>query len=364
MDETLLSAAAAAAGLETLTPVARLEGHARNEVWRVRAGESTYVVKAYLDPVGQGWAREPAALEALGGTGTTPRLLGVRSDPRLVVLEDLGRSGHLADALLGRDPAVAGTALDGWVDAVADLHLAGTDAVLSDFGRRLGARSPAAATHEMPTLLQAAATTYADLGDTLGLPAPTGLLEALGDLTSGFVTPLVGLTPGDACPDNNVVGQGGVRLLDFEGAEIRHLAWDVAYLTVPWPTCWCAWRLPTALADRAVGRYRNRVGARLPEARSAAFGTDLDLATLGWCLLGPAWFLPAALDEAVADEPLGTGPGRRTTLLHRLWLAAHQPGPPPLTSYARDLYRVLARLWGEPTLVLAPAFRDEDIAIP
>ena len=51
-------------------------------------------------------------------------------------------------------------------------------------------------------------------------------------------------------------------------------------------------------------------------------------------------------------------------MLHRLWLAGQQSGPPPLTSYARDLYRVLVRRWGEPTLVLAPAFRDEDIAIP
>jgi hypothetical protein len=26
------------------------------------------------------------------------------------------------------------------------------------------------------------------------------------------------------------------------------VAWDAAYLTVPWPTCWCSWRLSDASA--------------------------------------------------------------------------------------------------------------------
>ena len=60
------------------------------------------------------------------------------------------------------------------------------------------------------------------------------------------------LTPGDTCPDNNVLTEAGVVLFDFEAAAIRHLAWDAAYLRVPWPSCWCAWRLPEDVARRPV----------------------------------------------------------------------------------------------------------------
>ena len=367
MDEGILAAAAQAAGLTGLRAVARLPGHARNQVWRVTDDDASFVVKAYADLEGEGWAREPAALEALAGSRAAPELLGVLDDPRLVVMEDLGRAPHVADALLGSDPARAVTALEGWVDALARLHLAGDDAVLDTFGRRLGARSAEMGTHWMPEHLAGAARTHGSIAGRLGLRMPEEVANALADLASGFAVSAVALTPGDTCPDNNVVLPDGVRLLDFEGAEIRHLVWDVAYLRVPWPTCWCAWRIPSELTDRLVRRYRERVAPSLAYVGTEPFRADLDRATLGWCLASAAWFLPGALDDAVADASLGDGPGRRTTLMHRLWLAAHLPvgdDLAELTTYARDLYRTLARRWGEPTLLLAPAFREGDIAIP
>ena len=367
MEQHILDAASAAAGLPGLRPVAHLKGHARNQVWRVVDGDTTYVVKAYSDLDGEGWAREPAALEALAGSVAAPHLLGVSEDPRLVVMEDLGRASNVADALLARDPARAEVALEGWVDALARLHLATDDAVLSSFARRLGARSPHLGTHWMPEHLAAAARTLAAHAEQVGVLVPDGVAGTLGDLASGFADPAVVLSPGDTCPDNNVVLDDGVRLLDFEGAEIRHPAWDLAYLRVPWPSCWCAWRLPSDLGDRLVARYRDQVRPALADVGADTFRADLDRATLGWCLVGAGWFLPGALDEAVADAPLGPGPGRRTTVMHRLWLAAHLPVGDDLgdlTAYARDLYRALARRWGEPSLLLAPAFRDDDIAIP
>lgn len=371
MDELILAAASDAAGLADLRAVAHLTGRARNQVWRVSDGEATYVVKAYPDLDGAGWARETAALEALAGSGAAPRLLGVLDDPRLVVLEDLGRAPHLADALLGADPGRAKAALESWVDAVARLHVATDDAVLSTFGSRLGVRSPELGTHWMPEQLAGAGRALVSLADRVGLRTPDEVVETLTDLASGFAGPVVVLTPGDTCPDNNLVLPDRVRLLDFEGAEIRHLAWDVAYLRVPWPSCWCAWRLPSDLAEGLLRRYRERVAPSIGYVGSDAFVADLERATLGWCLVSAAWFLPAALDDSVADAPLGAGPGRRTTLMHRLWLAGHLPlADDPaddlagLASYARDLYRALARRWGEPTLLLAPAFHEDDIAIP
>ena len=77
----------------------------------------------------------------------------------------------------------------------------------------------------------------------------------------------------------------------------RHVAWDLAYLRVPWPTCWCSWRLPDCrrrcsrsrrtgpkpapgLADVAGRRHRRgrgrlgfRVGAPVPRQRAWATTT-------------------------------------------------------------------------------------------
>jgi Phosphotransferase enzyme family len=52
------------------------------------------------------------------------------------------------------------------------------------------------------------------------------------------------LTLADACPDNSIRTTRGYLLIDFEEAEWRPVAWDVAYLTVPWPSCWCCFTLP------------------------------------------------------------------------------------------------------------------------
>src|SRR5439155_252120 len=67
----------------------------------------------------------------------------------------------------------------------------------------------------------------------------------------------------DAGPGGSVadalLGDGLVPI-DFEGAEWRHVAWDVAYLTVPWPSCWCSWRIPRSVAEQATHAYRGQDG--------------------------------------------------------------------------------------------------------
>ena len=90
----------------------------------------------------------------------------------------------------------------------------------------------------------------------------------------GFLSSLLGggpgvraLTPSDACPDNNVLRGGDLVLVDFEGAQVRHVAWDVAYLRVPWPSCWCSWRLPEDLAARAHGVWTEQVAVVAPYVR-------------------------------------------------------------------------------------------------
>ena len=255
-------------------------------------------------------------------------------------------------------------AVDGWVDAIAALHLASNDDVLDGYGRRLGNRAPDIETHRKPHALAAAAGDFAELGERLGIPAPTAFLDALRDVLSGFTAAPPVLTAADTCPDNNLMTNAGVVLLDYEFAEIRHLIWDVAYLRVPWPTCWCAWRLPDQVVEAAIARYRAAVAPAVPYVASDAFLADLELATLAWCLDSSSWRIGPALEEDQAPSAGLDGPTLRPVVLHRLWLASRLTGPASLTAYARDLFHELSRLWGEPTLVLAPAFRSDDIVIP
>ena len=85
------------------------------------------------------------------------------------------------------------------------------------------------------------------------------------------------LSPADACPDNNVSTPDGLVLLDFEQATVRHVAWDVAYLLLPWPSCWCSWDLPADIANATVARWRAAVAPTIPSVGTKAFDHDLDV---------------------------------------------------------------------------------------
>jgi hypothetical protein len=350
-----LAAASAALGDRPLQVVDRLGGGPRTSVWRVSDGTTTYVVKAYRSDEGDTFAREPAALAALTGRAA-PALLAVADDPPLVVLADLGDRPSLADTLLGSDPDLAHRTLLRWVDAMAALHGTG-ESVAEDYARRLAERAPGRSAHVIPESLEDAAATFRRHAADLGVGVPDSVTDALLGLADGFAEESPVLTAADLCPDNNAVLEDRLVLFDFEWAEVRHRIWDVAYLRTPWPTCWCAWRLPDEVAGAGLARYRARVAPGAPYVGSSAFVRDLDHATFAWCLLTAAMFLTSALGRTRGNEGDDRYPGRRTLILDRLRHATELPGPDPLVSFAGDLHRVLLRRWGERPLPLAPAFR-------
>jgi hypothetical protein len=138
----------------------------------------------------------------------------------------------------------------------------------------------------------------------LGVTVPPGSLAELADLPARLAgSGPSALTLADACPDNNVRTAHGYLLIDFEEAEWRPVAWDVAYLTVPWPSCWCCFTLPAGVTRQAVARYRSAGAGQLPYLGTPAFDRDIALATAGWALVSSAWFLGRALEE---DQPFGS----------------------------------------------------------
>jgi hypothetical protein len=295
----------------------RLPGSDRARVIRLRLSGGdpdvvprTVIIKSHVPAeLADGGIREPAALEMLGelGVGVAPALLAVSSVPPLVVIEDLRASVgsvSLADLLLDRDPNAAAAGLMSWAEAMAALHgaAAATSGAEDMFTRflqahaaRLGQPAPPAAAGQG---LDNACSSLRESLPLLGIEPSAAAIDellALDQLLQGGQAASV-LTPADACPDNNAIGAERTVLFDFEGAEVRHVAWDAAYLVVPWPSCWCAWEMPSEVSRPALGRWRKLVAPSIPHVASAGFDEDLAAASIGWALRSIAWFLRMAVN--------------------------------------------------------------------
>lgn len=334
-----------------------LGGSSRSRVHRVRAGDATVIVKRFTGD-GEGFAREAAALGVMPPEAPTARLLGESRRPPAVVLSDAGTGRSVADDLLGADPAAARAALLSWARAVAGLH----DCTA---GRGDAFRAALAARTDRPVATLAAeiertVTTLDEHCAQLGVRVPAGAWDDLRGLHARLDGGPAVLSPGDTCPDNNVATPYGRILIDFEDAQWRHPAWDLAYLRVPWPSCWCSWRLPDEVAEQAMGHYRQ--ASTLPWATSAGFRADVDAAAVVWSIIPTAWYLARALgDDPPPADPRKLMPTRRSQILYRLRQVASRgfhdgPETAALAAFAAGLRDALTIRWGEPPLSYAPAF--------
>jgi len=346
-----------------LEPVARLGGGERTSVDRVRAlyadgTTASLVVKQYWS-AGEGWVRESAALSVLPVGAGGPRLLAADGAPPIVILADEGDGPSVADALLGRDPGAAEAAVVAWAESVATLHAATRDA-RPDFRRELADREGDVHVADAPTAgrIEDAVRLLDRQCGRLGVRVPGGAFDELRELAHRLAgSGTAALTPADTCPDNDVRVGDRLVLLDFEDAQWRHVAWDVAYLTVPWPSCWCSWRLPEPVTSAAVAAYRRIASAAFPEIAEPAFERQVEAATVGWCMASAGAWLDVALAHDPASAGRGPTPTGRARLLHRLDRAAASDELPAAAELAGRLLGELRDRWGEVPLALAPAFR-------
>ena len=275
-DAELAAAAVAALGAADVTLGEQLRGSERAVVRRavardVEGREQPVVLKA-AGPAGTSGVREEAALAMIaahGVPGVVP-LLARSADPPLLVIADLGRGPTLADRLLGDDPVAAKTALVDWASTLGGLQAA-TAGLRGAFEAGLGELSPLGAppADTSEETIKEAARTLADELPRLGVVPSGAALDELRGVAAQLDVSADGapggLAPGDTCPDNAVETADGTVLLDLEWAEYRHVAWEAAYLTVPFPSCWCSWRLPEEVALRALAAWRG--GGRARDAR-------------------------------------------------------------------------------------------------
>jgi hypothetical protein len=363
MTDGLDAARALLPGVRLEAP-ARLGGNERTTVERVRAtwpdgARSTLIVKQYQS-AGEGWVRESAALSVIPEHVRAPRLVAAGAAPPVLIIEDLGAGRTVADALLGDDPSAAEAALQAWAQAIAVLHSA-TRETRDAFRAALGARQGELPVGEsrVPTDIDVAVRVLDRECAVLGVRSPSGAVDELRGLAARLSgSGVAALTPADACPDNNVATPNGLVLVDFEGAQWRHIAWDVAYLQVPWPTCWCSWRLPDAVADRAFAAYLQAAAPRIPEVEDEAFARDVEAAVVGWALLSTTWFIDNALGSDPPLNPARPTPTRRAMILHRLDRAARSTELTALAELAGNLAGELRSRWGDVPLAFAPAFES------
>jgi len=138
----------------------------------------------------------------------------------------------------------------------------------------------------------------------------------------------------------------------------RYVVWDVANLTLPWPTCWCAWRMPDDVARAALDRYRAETRALLPHVDTAGFDVNLRAAEAAWAVITSAWYLRGAFaGDRPHPDPRVVAPRRKALIPHRLARAAEITELPALSAFASRLAGALADHWAPQPLALTPALR-------
>ena len=342
------------------------------------ASGGTVVVKNYPGTAegAQSFAAEAAGLALAAQAAAGPRLLAASPRARLVVMSDLGTAPSLADVLLAGSAAAAEAALLDWVRACGELAVvtAGEQPELAALlathrAEPAGGRAEPAAGGDEPAASGSAhwlerriLQIPAILGE-LSLPAPAGLAGDLAEV-AWIVRPGQPevFSPGDICPDNNLLTAVGVRFIDFESAEFHSVFLDAAYLRMPFSSCWCVFRLPERIARAAETAYRDRVCRVFPDlAGDDRWRPGVRRAMAAWTLHAMSYLLDRSMaaDKSMIDDDRAAPTARQ--LLRYRWrqLAAELEPAGELESLCALARGLLAATehWQVPDLPLYPAFR-------
>jgi hypothetical protein len=360
----LAAVASAALGRDLGGPTVISGGSGRSTV--LRCGDpagGTVVVKGYPRS-GEGpdsFAAEAAGLEVATGSGLTPDLLAADAVRLVVVMADLGSGPSMADVLLGQSAADARAAVLSWAGVCGELSAVtiGRRDELPGLIARYSTGLPGA---PFTDTLADSVMRAPDRAAPLGVAAPAGLAAELVTVASSVRSGQFGVfTPGDLCPDNNLLTPAGVRLMDFEAAGIYPAFLDAAYIRMPFSTCWCVFRLPADLSQAAEARYRAAVSVAWPElAEDAIWQPGLRRGIAAWTLNSMGWLLRRSI---AGDPPLDaerTSPRSRQLMRHRWQVLADEleaaDDLPSLAALARSLLSATAD-WQADELPLYPAFR-------
>lgn len=371
----VVAAASAALGRPLTDPVALVSGgwstvlRCRDDDEAAGAGAArarTVIVKRY-PPGADGaasFAGEAAGLAMAAGTGLAPGLLATDDQGLIAVMTDLGEGVTLADLLLAEVSGDAAAAVQSWARSCGALAAA-TGHRQGDFAALLASYSAACGQPGLSLVAQLRESVRAapDRARLLGVSGPAGLEAELDEIASVLEPDLYPVfSPGDLCPDNNLITAGGVRLLDFEAAGIHPVFLDAAYIRMPFSTCWCVFRLPAWLAAAAEAEYRALVCEVWPDlSDDRVWQHGILRAIAAWSMNSMGWLLGRALEGDQRLDSERTSPRTRQLIRHR-WrvLLAELDGTGQLPAVAGLAESLLAATadWHAPELPLYPAFRE------
>ncbi|MFG2818596.1 hypothetical protein ACGFX4_04115 [Kitasatospora sp. NPDC048365] len=355
--ETITRSAGQALGT-TLSDPLDLGGSPRSTVLRCRTADGgTVVLKAFADEEGalRAFAAEAAGL-ALGLGG--PELLAALPDEDrpILVMTDLGTAPTLADLLLGDDPDAVRDALLAWARGLGALGAASVDrrrefeASALRYARTelpIWSLDPwqARNAESLPALLEAA-----------GLAVEPGLAEELAAIGTAGGADYPAFTPGDTCPDNNLITAGGLRLIDFETCGYQSVFLTAAYCRMPFSTCWCVFDLPADLADAAERAYRAEVVGRYPRlADDTVWEAGIRQAVAVWTVDATVRLLARSAEDRPLHRTRRPVATVRQLLVHRWRQAAGLTEYPAFAATMRALLDRVAATWDAPPLPGYPA---------
>jgi hypothetical protein len=347
--DKIVQVASAALG-DTLSSPVDLGGTDRSIVLRCRSSNGSVVVKAYRDSPDAvvTYTNEAAGLTFGGG----PELLAIDQPERVLVMADLGTAPTLADLLLGADFDAACDGLITW--AVALGRLAADTADRRDEFDLIRSRFDTGEPEILGVDWLAESFEYLpEAVAAVDVKTATGFDDELASLLDNRY---YAFSPGDTCPDNNLMTDRGMRLLDFEGAGFRPVFLDAAYCRVPFPTCWCVFRLPPTLATAAEEAYRAEIVRAYPDlADDARWHRGVLGATVAWALLNTTMLPEAVKKDWRRGSPSRPSPTWRQLLRHRWETLSTIAELPAIAETARRLTAATDK-WGTPALPGYPAF--------
>jgi Phosphotransferase enzyme family len=230
------------------------------------------------------------------GRGHGCALLAGDVDSGIMVFEDLGADlTSLVDPLLRGTAEEAERALKLYATALARLHSdtincldAHHETFQSVFGSYQVRRLPGWRVEKEAELI----------ADKIGGTPPASELEFL---SSRLIDPGPWLTliHGDPCPDNALLVDERIRLIDYEFARPSHALLDGIYWRNGFPTRWCAGRVPGNVATRVDTVYRTELGNSIPLAiDDTAYRIEQTYISAVWLLT----CLSRRLDEALRGD--------------------------------------------------------------
>jgi hypothetical protein len=316
---------------------------------------------------------EVTTLDFLGSLPTPismgPRLLGVDLDAGVLVLEDLGEGVSLADLLTGDDSGAATAALNAYARSLARLHAetVGRAEAFAAIGRKYG-HVPAPGSNPLEKGVADMVPRFKQACDLVSVPLDEAFQRdaATIDRALSDPGPWLALNVSDACPDNHVLQGKSVRFFDFEFSNYGHALLDGAYLRVPFPTCWCAARIPDDVQAQAERIYRMELASACPLAAvDEEFEEAMLMACARWTIATVSWTLERTVRE---DDLWGLLSHRQRHILRLESLARSLEASGRLSEIKRvaaALARELRTRWPniEAQMPLYPAFQSTPPAI-